>query len=74
LRVLRLAQQLAGGARHADAAAVKIGFDHLDALAIANEFCGDLDRRQRRQAEHVHRQPRRHEIVGAVALFDRKSQ
>ena len=34
----------------------------------------DLDRREARQAEHVDRQPRRHEIVGAVALLDHESQ
>ena len=31
-------------------------------------------RRQVGQAVHVHRQPRRHEIVGAVALLDRRFQ
>ena len=35
---------------------------------------GDLDRRHVRQPEHVDRQPRRHEVVGAVALLDRESQ
>ena len=34
----------------------------------------DLDRREIRQPEHVDRQPRRHEIVGAVALLDHERQ
>ena len=34
----------------------------------------DLDRREIRQPEHVHRQPRRHEIVGAVTLLDHEGQ
>ena len=47
----------------------ELGFDHLDAHAVADQFCRDLDRRQDvRQPEHVDRQPRRHEIVGAVTL------
>ena len=52
----------------------KSAFDHLDAQAIADEPRFDLDRRQVRQPEHVHRQPRRHEIVGAVALLDHEGQ
>jgi hypothetical protein len=28
---------------------------------------------EKNSAKHVHRQPRRHEIVGAVALFDDES-
>jgi len=54
--------------------AEKRALDQFDAQAVADQPRLDLDRRQCRQPEHVHRQPRRHEIVGAVALFDRKSQ
>ena len=49
----------------------KLGLHHLDAHAVADAFGLDLDRRRGvRQAEHVDGEPRRHEIVGAVALLD----
>ena len=44
---------------------------HLDAQAVADEPCRDLDRhRYFRQSKHVDRQTRRDEIVRAVARFD----
>jgi hypothetical protein len=65
----------AGRARHGDAAGEKIGLDHADAQAVADELGLDLDRRHDiRQAEHVDRQSRWHKILSAVALLDREGK
>ena len=70
LRAFGPAQELAGGARHGGAAREEIGLDDLDAQTVADDPRPDFDRGEAGQAKHVHRQPRRHEIIGAMAFFD----
>src|SRR3954447_3109515 len=74
LRSFGLPQQLARSARHRGSAANEIRLDHLDAQAIADQSRLDFDRRRCRQPKHVHREPRWHEIIAAMALLDRESQ
>jgi hypothetical protein len=43
-------------------------------LTNSDHARGHLDRRQGRQPEHIHRQPRRHEAFGSVALLDHRGE
>jgi hypothetical protein len=72
---LCLAQELAGSARHSHATAQKLSLNNADAQAAAHQLCPDLDRRlDVGQAKHIHGQPRRHEIAGAMTLFDHRGE